>query len=86
MMGINQFTAPREGPCGITKTEAECLDWALWCGKIAPAAEKLGKSVKTVDAQVASVKKKMGVKSTMHALILWNDYRRDKPSSVWGGL
>lgn len=64
-------------PWRITPAEERTLNKVIEAGGGRKAADALGLSPKTIEAQLAVIKKKMGRQSRLHVLIDWDRWNRE---------
>ncbi len=54
---------------GLTRREVECLQALADCGEVGAAAARLGISPRTLNNELAQIRAKLGVKTTLSAVV-----------------
>lgn len=68
--------APAVNPWGLTEVEARTMDAFIEAGSHKGVARKINRSVKTVEAHCARVKRKMSSRNKIDFLLQWDRWRR----------
>ncbi|AEG94425.1 LuxR C-terminal-related transcriptional regulator [Ramlibacter tataouinensis] len=63
-------------PWGVTPGQAEILELVTELGSNRAAAQRLGRSVRTIEEQLYRARQRMGARSTLEAVLMWDRQRR----------
>jgi len=70
-----------DNPWGLTFTEQATVQAYITEGSLKAAALSMGRADTTINAHMAKVKSKMGVRTAIHAIIEYDRWHRARPAA-----
>jgi len=74
------MTKKKSNPWGLTPREEQLMDTVILWGGSKAAARELGMAVKTAEAHMLRIRKRMGIndRSQFRHLLMWDRFRHEK--------
>lgn len=79
---VDARRGPTVSPWNLRPSEAKALDALLVTGSTKRAAAMLGISQKSIEPALQSARDRLGVDTTIHAVIKWHDWRKAESRTV----